>query len=144
MEKIIDAVPTEDIIKELTEERFVRKTNFGHNEIYIVNAHNAPNTMREIGRLREWAFRESGGGTGKSIDIDEFDTRDEAYFEQLIVWDPKEKEILGGYRFINCDKLKKKNNGQVDTPTSELFYYSDEFIDNYLPYTIELGRSFIQ
>lgn len=144
MEKIIDAVPTDDIIKELTEDRFVRKTNFGHNEIYIVNAHNAPNTMREIGRLREWAFRESGGGTGKSIDIDEFDTRDEAYFEQLIVWDPKEKEILGGYRFINCDKLKKKNNGQVDTPTSELFYYSDEFIDNYLPYTIELGRSFIQ
>ena len=83
MEKIIDAVPVEDIIKELTEERFVRKTNFGHNEIYIVNAHNAPNTMREIGRLREWAFRESGGGTGKSMDIDEFDTRDEAYFELL-------------------------------------------------------------
>ena len=144
MEKIIEAVPTEDIIKELTEERFVRKTNFGKNEIYIVNAHNAPNTMREIGRLREWAFRESGGGTGKSIDIDEFDTRDDAYFEQLIVWDPREKEILGGYRFINCNKLKTKNNGQVDTPTSELFYYSEEFIKDYLPYTIELGRSFIQ
>ncbi len=144
MEKIIDAVPTEDIIKELTEERFVRKTNFGHNEIYVVNAHNAPNTMREIGRLREWAFRESGGGTGKSIDIDEFDTRDEAYFEQLIVWDPTEKEILGGYRFIDCQKLPLKNNGQVDTPTSELFYYSEDFIKNYLPYTIELGRSFIQ
>ena len=144
MEKIIDAVPVEDIIKELTEERFVRKTNFGHNEIYIVNAHNAPNTMREIGRLREWAFRESGGGTGKSIDIDEFDTRDEAYFEQLIVWDPVEKEILGGYRFIECNKLPLKNNGQVDTPTSELFYYSEDFIKNYLPYTIELGRSFVQ
>ena len=144
MEKIIDAVPVEDIIKELTEERFVRKTNFGHNEIYIVNAHNAPNTMREIGRLREWAFRESGGGTGKSIDIDEFDTRDEAYFEQLIVWDPVEKEILGGYRFIECNKLPIKNNGQVDTPTSELFYYSEDFIKNYLPYTIELGRSFVQ
>ena len=144
MEKIIDAVPTEDIIKELTEERFVRKTNFGHNEIYVVNAHNAPNTMREIGRLREWAFRESGGGTGKSIDIDEFDTRDEAYFEQLIVWDPIEKEILGGYRFIDCSKLPIKNNGQVDTPTSELFYYSEDFIRDYLPYTIELGRSFIQ
>ena len=144
MEKIIDAVPVEDIIKELTEERFVRKTNFGHNEIYIVNAHNAPNTMREIGRLREWAFRESGGGTGKSMDIDEFDTRDEAYFEQLIVWDPVEKEILGGYRFIECNKLPIKNNGQVDTPTSELFYYSEDFIKNYLPYTIELGRSFVQ
>lgn len=144
METIIEAVPTEDIIKELTEERFVRKTNFGHNEIYIINAHNAPNTMCEIGRLREWAFRESGGGTGKSVDIDEFDTRDDAFFEQLIVWDPKEKEILGGYRFINCSKLHIKDNGQVDTPTSELFHYSDEFIKDYMPYTIELGRSFIQ
>lgn len=144
MEKIIDAVPTEDIIKELTEERFVRKTNFGNNEIYILNAHNAPNTMREIGRLRELSFRSSGGGTGLSIDIDEFDTREEAYFEQLIVWDPIEKEILGGYRFISCDKLPIKNNGQVDTPTSELFYYSDKFIKDYLPYTIELGRSFVQ
>lgn len=144
METIIEAVPASEIIKELTEERFVRKTNFGHNEIYVINAHNAPNTMREIGRLRELAFRESGGGTGKSIDIDEFDTRENAYFEQLIVWDPIEKEILGGYRFIDCKKLPFKNNGQVDTPTSELFYYSEDFIKNYLPYTIELGRSFIQ
>lgn len=144
METIIDAVSSEDIIKELTEERFVRKTNYGHNEIYIVNAHNAPNTMREIGRLRELAFRASGGGTGKSIDIDEFDTREDVYFEQLIVWDPRDKEILGGYRFIDCKKLKTKNNGQVDTPTSELFYYSEDFIKNYLPNTIELGRSFIQ
>ena len=70
MEDIIKPIPAEEIIKELTEERFVRKTNFGHNEIYIVNAHNAPNTMLEIGRLRELAFRESGGGTGKSVDID--------------------------------------------------------------------------
>lgn len=144
METIIDAVSSEDIIKELTEERFVRKTNYGHNEIYIVNAHNAPNTMREIGRLRELAFRESGGGTGKSMDIDEFDTRDDVYFEQLIVWDPAEKEILGGYRFIDCKQLNIKNNGQVDTPTSELFYYSEDFIKDYLPHTIELGRSFIQ
>lgn len=144
MENIIEAIPADEILKELTEERFVRKTNYGNNEIYIVNAHNAPKTMMEIGRLREWAFRESGGGTGKSIDIDEFDTRDDAYFEQLIVWDPIEKEILGGYRFIDCKKLPLKNNGQVDTPTSELFYYSDKFIKDYLPNTIELGRSFIQ
>ena len=72
MEKIIDAVPAEDIMKELTEDCFVRKTNFGHNEIYIVNAHNAPNTMREIGRLRELAFREAGGGTGKTGQNGEF------------------------------------------------------------------------
>lgn len=144
MDNIIEAASSENILKELTEERFVRKTNYGNNEIYIVNAHNAPNTMQEIGRLREMAFRASGGGTGKSVDIDEFDTREEAFFEQLIVWDPKEKEILGGYRFIDCKKLPLKSNGQVDTPTSELFQYSKEFIQDYLPYTIELGRSFIQ
>lgn len=144
MDNIIKGVSSDDIIKELTEERFVRKTNYGNNEIYIVNAHNAPNTMQEIGRLRELAFRSSGGGTGNSVDIDEFDIREEAFFEQLIVWDPKEKEILGGYRFIDCKKLPLKSNGQVDTPTSELFKYSKEFIQNYLPHTIELGRSFIQ
>lgn len=144
MEKIIEAVPVEDIIKELKEEYFVRRTNFGNNEIYIIDAHNAPNTMREIGRLRELSFRSSGGGTGKSIDIDEFDTRDKAFFKQLIVWDPNEKEILGGYRFIHCSELTLKNNNQVDTPTSELFFYSNKFINDYLPTTIELGRSFIQ
>lgn len=144
MDNIIKGISSDDIIKELTEERFVRKTNYGNNEIYIVNAHNAPNTMQEIGRLRELAFRSSGGGTGKSVDIDEFDIREKAFFEQLIVWDPKEKEILGGYRFIDCKKLPLKSNGQVDTPTSELFKYSKEFIQNYLPHTIELGRSFIQ
>lgn len=144
MEKIIDPVPTNDIVKELTEKRYVRRSNFGNNEIYIVTAHNAPNTMKEIGRLRELAFRESGGGTGKSVDIDEFDTRDEHCFEQLIIWNPIEKEILGGYRFLNCKDLPVNENGQVDTPTSRLFYYTDTFIKDYLPYTIELGRSFIQ
>lgn len=144
MKKIIDPIPTSDIIKELTEECYVRKSNFGNNEIYIVTAHNAPNTMKEIGRLRELTFRESGGGTGKSVDIDEFDTRDEHYFEQLIIWNPIEKEISGGYRFLNCNGLTINKNGQVDTPTSRLFYYTDTFIKEYLPYTIELGRSFIQ
>lgn len=144
MEKIISPVPADDILKELTEERFVRKTNFGNNELYIVTAHNAPHTMTEIGRLRELAFREAGGGTGKSIDIDDFDTRSKHFFEQLIVWDPVAKEILGGYRFLNCKGLPLNNAGQVYTPTSELFYYTNKFITDYLPYTIELGRSFVQ
>lgn len=144
MEKIIDPVPVADILAELTQERFFRKTNNAGNEIYIVSAHNAPATMREIGRLREISFRDSGGGTGKACDIDEFDTREENFFEQLIVWNPAEKVIIGGYRMLLCDHLPVGENGQVDTPTSELFHYSERFVKEYLPYTLELGRSFVQ
>lgn len=144
MLNIIEPVDREAIISELTEERFFRKTNKGGNEIYIVTAHNAPNTMREIGRLREISFRDSGGGTGKDCDIDEFDTCDENYFSQLLVWNPVDKAITGGYRFLMCDKLPVDEHFQVSTPTSELFHYSEKFTKEYLPYTIELGRSFVQ
>ena len=71
---IIQPVDTGLIESELTPERFLRKTNKGSNELYVVTAHNSPNTMREVGRLRETAFRMAGGGTGKDCDIDEFDT----------------------------------------------------------------------
>ena len=144
MKTIIDPIPTDKILEELTMERFLRMTNNGKNEIYIVNALNAPNTMREIGRLREISFRDSGGGTGLDCDLDEFDLDEECYFEQLIVWNPYDKAIVGGYRFLLCDKLKVDDRGQVNTPTSELFYYSERFVKEYLPYTIELGRSFVQ
>ena len=57
--------------------------------------------MQEVGRLREGAYRLAGGGTGKKIDIDEMDTGEDPY-EQLIVWNPEDQEILGGYRFYKC------------------------------------------
>jgi len=144
MKKVIDPIPVEKILDELTLERFIRKTNNGKNEIYIVNAFNSPNVMREIGRLREISFRESGGGTGLDCDIDEFDHSTENCFEQLIVWNPYDKAMVGGYRFLLCDKLHADADGRINTPTGELFRYSQRFIDEYLPYTIELGRSFVQ
>ena len=144
MHKIIDPVPVAALLDELTQEKFFRKTNNAGNEIYILSAHDSPNLMREIGRLREISFRDSGGGTGLDCDIDDFDTREENYFHQLIVWNPNEKAIVGGYRFLLCDNLPKDAEGQVDTPTSELFRYSEKFVHDYLPYTIELGRSFVQ
>jgi hypothetical protein len=144
MKDIIPPVPVEAIMEELTEEKFFRKTNNGGNEIYVLTAHESPNVMREIGRLREISFRASGGGTGLDCDIDEFDTRDENFFYQLIVWNPTDRAIVGGYRFLLCDHLPVDENGQVDTPTSELFLYSEKFVKEYLPYTIELGRSFVQ
>jgi hypothetical protein len=142
MEEIISKIPREEIIKELNADRYIRKVNNGNNEIYIITAHNSPNTMNEIGRLREVTFRHAGGGTGKSIDIDEFDTSPHPY-QQLLVWDPEEKEIVGAYRFILCRDAEFKE-GKVHLATTELFDFSPEFYKDYVPYTIELGRSFIQ
>lgn len=144
MKDIIAPVPVEAIMEELTQEKFFRKTNNGGNEIYVLTAHESPNIMREIGRLREISFRDSGGGTGLDCDIDVFDTRNENFFYQLIVWNPVDRAIVGGYRFLLCDHLPTDSEGQVDTPTSELFLYSKKFLEEYLPYTIELGRSFVQ
>jgi hypothetical protein len=118
-------------------------TNNGDNEIYIITHHDSPNIMREIGRLREVTFRAAGGGTGKSIDIDEYDTADAPY-KQLIVWSPEEKEIVSGYRFIKCKDAPVGADGVVQLATTELFKFSDKFVKEYVPYTIELGRSFVQ
>jgi hypothetical protein len=142
MQDIIEKIPKEALLKELTKDRFVRKTNNGDNEIYIITHHDSPNTMQEIGRLREVTFRHAGGGTGLSIDIDDFDTCIHPY-KQLLVWDPVEKEIVGAYRYILCRDAEYVN-GKVLLATTELFDFSEEFYKTYLPYTIELGRSFIQ
>ena len=139
---IISPIDTDLIKAELSADKFLRRTNRGRNEIYIVDAFSAPNTMREIGRLREEAFRASGGGTGKDCDIDEFDTMTPPC-RQLIVWDPENDMILGGYRFI-LGKDIKIENGIPRIATSHMFNFSDKFIKEYLPYTIELGRSFVR
>lgn len=143
MKKLIPNVDRKLLQAELNEERFVRNTNFGKNQIFIVNCHNAPNVLDEIGRLREISFREAGGGTGEALDIDSYDLGEKP-FEQLIVWNPKKLEIIGGYRFIHGKNLEITDEGKVKTPTSKLFRLSETFIKAYLPRTIELGRSFVQ
>lgn len=142
-EKIIEAIPTELIEAELTASAFMRKTNKGNNEIYVVTAHTAPNVMREVGRLREIAFRAAGGGTGKDCDIDRFDLMDPPC-SQLIVWDPENRAILGGYRFILGRDIRINDDGSPRIATSHMFHFSDRFIRELLPYTIELGRSFVR
>ena len=142
MQDIIDKIPREALLKELTKDRFVRKTNNGDNEIYIITHQDSPNTMQEIGRLREVTFRHAGGGTGLAVDIDDFDICAHPY-KQLLVWDPIHHEIVGAYRYILC-KDAEYINGKVLLATTELFNFSEAFYKNYLPYTIELGRSFIQ
>lgn len=141
-EKIIDPVSKELLKAELTHDKQLRMTNKSHNEIYIVTAHDAPNVMREIGRLREIAFRAAGGGTGKEADIDEFDTCENCY-KQLIVWNPEASEIIGGYRYILGKNWHIGENGQPYLATSHMFHFSEKFLKEYMPYTVELGRSFV-
>ncbi len=142
MEPIIAPISLELIKSELTPDKKLRDTNKGGNVIYITNHHNSPNVMKEIGRLREEAFRDSGGGSGLAMDIDEFDTMENPY-QQLIVWDPDAEKIIGGYRYILGNDIKLDEKGQPVLATSHMFHFSDKFINEYLRHTIELGRSFI-
>ena len=141
-EEIIQPIDRELLKRELTPERQLRMTNKSHNEIYVVTAKEAPNVMKEIGRLREEAFRTAGGGTGKSMDIDEFDTMDHGC-KQLIVWNPENDEIIGGYRYLFGKDWKIQPDGQPHLATSHMFHFSRKFMREYAPYTVELGRSFV-
>jgi hypothetical protein len=142
MEPIIDKIDRNLLKQELTPQHFVRFTNSGNNEIYIFNGNDAPALMRELGRLRELSFRKAGGGTGKSVDIDEFDTGKYAY-NQLIVWNPVDEEIIGGYRYmIARDAMDEEGNYHLST--SEIVQYSEKCKEEFFPSTIELGRSFVQ
>ena len=142
MEEIIQRIPRELLLSELTPEKKLRTTNKSGNEIYIVTWQDSPNVVRELGRLREIAFRAAGGGTGLSMDLDEFDTMENPY-KQLLVWDPEAQEILGGYRYLLGSEVKLDENGQPILATSHMFRFSEKFVQEYLPYTIELGRSFV-
>lgn len=141
-----DLIPPVDrtvLEKELHNGRFIRKTNKGNNEIYIVNYHNSPKVLQEIGRLRELTFRAAGGGTGKPFDLDEFDTSKTNY-DQLIVYSPEDREIVGGYRFIDGSKSIVQGEEKPLLSTANYFRFSEKFIQQYLPITIELGRSWVQ
>lgn len=142
MEEIIAPVSKDLLKSELTEDKRLRFTNKSNNEIYIVTYQDSPNTLREIGRLREIAFRAAGGGTGMALDLDEFDTEEGAY-KQLIVWNPEAEEIIGGYRYLMGTEAKMDKDGQPILATAHMFKFSEKFIKEYLPYTIELGRSFV-
>jgi hypothetical protein len=142
MEPVVERLPLDQIMAELTKERLLRVTNNANNEVYIFDNNDSPVLMHEVGRVREITFRHAGGGTGRSIDIDEFDTAKEDPQKQLIVWDPEQKEVIGGYRFyfppkncVNCDINK--------LASSSYFNFSKKFLSKYYPHLMELGRSFV-
>ncbi len=140
--KIIDPVPVELLKAELTKSKKLEDTNKGHNELYIVTWHDSPNVVTEVGRLRELAFREAGGATGNAVDLDEYDKMEKPY-KQLIVWDPENEAIIGGYRFLFGSDATFDENGQPVLASSHQFRFSQKFINEYLPHVIELGRNFV-
>lgn len=142
IENLIEPIPTDKLLKELTRDIFVRPTNNASNEIYIFKGDDKPNLMAEVGRLRELTFRAAGGGTGKSLDIDEYDAGPYSY-SQLIVWDPLENQLVGGYRFVMVPQSQDET-GHFHLSTTEIFNYTQKIKDKYFPYAIELGRSFVQ
>jgi hypothetical protein len=142
MKPIVDPLPVDQVMAELTKDKLLRKTNNGNNEVYLFTANDSPALMHEVGRIRELTFRHAGGGTGKEIDIDEFDTDPASPQQQLIVWDPDNREIIGGYRYFffsrecrECDISK--------LASSDYFNFSRKFMVKYLPHLMELGRSFV-
>ncbi|MCU0454899.1 MAG: GNAT family N-acetyltransferase [Bacteroidales bacterium] len=139
---IVARQPIEQIMAELTPDKLLRLTNNGNNEVYIFDNNSSPVLMQEVGRVREITFRAAGGGTGHAIDIDDYDTAGEDPQKQLIVWDPENREIVGGYRYYfvpkgctNCDVSK--------LASSLYFNFSEKFQGKYLPHVMELGRSFV-
>ena len=143
MKPIIPPVDRELLESELTKDKLIRHTNNGNNLLYVVTYQDSPNVLTEIGRLREISFRVAGGGTGKEVDIDVYDTMENPY-KQLIVWDPRQKEILGGYRYLICSEAITDEDGNWNLATARMFKFSKTFRDKYMPYMIELGRSFVQ
>lgn len=141
-EDIIPPVDKELLKAELSPERFLRYSNNGDNLVYLVDFHNAPNVVKEIGRLRELTFRAAGGGTGMALDLDENDTCEKCY-QQLVAWNPEDEEIVAGYRLIKC-KEAIQADGSLNLSTTHLFDFSEKFVKDYIPFTIELGRSFVQ
>ncbi|MBO6247763.1 MAG: GNAT family N-acetyltransferase [Bacteroidales bacterium] len=142
MEEIIDPVDVSLLKAELTPEKKLGNTNKGGNELYVVTWKDSPNTVREIGRLREVSYREAGASSGKALDLDEYDTMEVPY-NQLIVWDPEAEAIIGGYRYILGNDVSLKDDGQPNITSSHLYRFSDDFIRKYLPHVMELGRSFV-
>ncbi|MCR9154779.1 MAG: GNAT family N-acetyltransferase [Bacteroidetes bacterium] len=144
MKEIISPISRDAIISELREEHFLTNTSKGSNQLYLLDHRDAPNVVQEIGRLREEAFRTAGGGTGKELDLDQYDLSPDHPYQQLVVWDPEDKEILAGYRLLKCVDGARDQEGKLISATSKLFNLSDQMIEEFLPITIELGRSFVQ
>ncbi len=139
VKQLIAPVDVSDLKRELAPKYLLRKTNHGDNEVYLIRASDCPCVMREIGRVREEAFRRSGTGTGLETDV----THADEECLQMLVWNPEGEEIAGGYRMIEGERWPMKADGQPDLATSHLFSFSEEFLRDYKDSTLEVARSYV-
>lgn len=137
MKKIIDPISKIALINEIQTLEDYMLFSRGKYNVYIVPSSKITYILQEIGRLREETFRDIGEGTGKSIDLDEYDP----HYLQLFLWDKEKYKIAGGYR-IGCGDKIIKNIGNNGLYISSLFFIKDDFY-KIISNSIELGRSFI-
>lgn len=118
-------------------ERGCRLTGQGNLSVYSAHSHEIPDTLKEIGRLREATFRAVGEGTGQDIDLDKYDR----YYEHLFLWDEERQCIAGAYRLGRADVILREY-GPKGLYTNTLFKYEKPFLAH-LESAVEMGRSFI-
>ena len=138
-EPVINPVSPEILQREInqlsSEQHLLENGDF---DVFIAESSQVPNLLNEIGRLREITFREVQEGTGKSIDLDRFDS----YYRHLFLWNRKKKILIGAYRLGLTDQILDVY-GTKGLYSSELFHYKYEFVHR-LQTAVEFGRSFIR
>ncbi|MFO7781254.1 MAG: GNAT family N-acetyltransferase [Spirochaetia bacterium] len=136
---IAEAAPARRLAGELTPAMKLR--SYKGLEVYVTTAAESPTVMEEIGRIREREYRAVGAGRGLSRDIDHYDT-DAPCYKQLLAWDPEAGEIVAMYRFLFGEEALRAG-ALSRLRTTDLFHFSDEFRERYLPSSVELGRSVV-
>ena len=135
---IVPAPPVEALVEEverLPADRML--VDAGDEAVYVATEPEIPNLLREIGRQREITFREAGEGTGREIDLDEFDSS----YRHLFVWNRVKRELVGAYRIGLTDELLR--SGTCGLYTSTLFHFKPRLFEAMGP-ALEMGRSFVR
>lgn len=125
-------------IDNLPEDTLCAANENAHLKVYAAEAAQIPQILREIGIQREHTFRAVGEGTGKAIDLDEFDT----HYVHLIMWNTQKRKLAGAYRIGRTDVIMDSPKGFKGIYNSGFFKFSPK-IQQVLRRGIELGRAFI-
>jgi len=135
---VIHPIDPKKIKRQLTAATLLQNID-NKKKVYLLSNNKLfPDVIKEIARLREITFRKIGEGTGDKLDTDIYDT----YYNHMVLWDEENLEIMGAYRIgVGSEIIEKQ--GVSGFYSSTLFNFSEQF-QFHLPYSVELGRSFIQ